>query len=116
MIAMGRLLATIVLFYCLSGNANSQSVYTKERRVTKIAEGIYVIQHNDGAGGRIRGNTTVIIGEQDVLVVDAPSPASAKEDIDQVRQWTNKPVRYLVNTHWHPDHNRGNLDYIRAFP
>jgi glyoxylase-like metal-dependent hydrolase (beta-lactamase superfamily II) len=43
-------------------------------------------------------------------------PSSAREDIAQIRQWTDKPVRYLLNTHWHNDHNQGNASYADAFP
>jgi len=43
-------------------------------------------------------------------------PSSAREDIAQIRQWTNKPVRYLFNTHWHNDHVQGNAAYTDAFP
>src|SRR5205807_4522049 len=43
-------------------------------------------------------------------------PSSAREDIAQIRQWTTKPVRYLLNTHWHNDHTQGNASYVAAFP
>ena len=43
-------------------------------------------------------------------------PSSAREDIAQIRQWTNKPVGYLLNTHFHNDHNNGNKAYMDAFP
>jgi glyoxylase-like metal-dependent hydrolase (beta-lactamase superfamily II) len=65
----------------------------------------------------VNGNTTVIVGSRDVFVVDSCQFASAaKEDIAQIRQWTDKPVRYLLNTHWHLDHNGGNAAYMEAFP
>ena len=64
-----------------------------------------------------QGNSTVIIGEREALVVDSCyMSSSAAEDIAQIRQWTNKPVRYLVNTHWHFDHTMGNGVYWDAFP
>lgn len=92
------------------------SVKTLERTVTKIAEGVYVIRHKDAPDTFPQGNTTVIIGEREVLVVDSCYlPSSAREDIAQIRQWTNKPVRYLVNTHWHFDHTMGNGTYWEAF-
>ncbi|MBD0369666.1 MAG: MBL fold metallo-hydrolase [Pyrinomonadaceae bacterium] len=95
----------------------ADSVVTRERTVTKIAEGIYVIRHPDAPDTFPQGNTTVIIGEREVLVVDSCYlPSSAREDIAQIRQWTNKPVRYLVNTHWHYDHTMGNGVYAEAFP
>lgn len=83
------------------------------RKVTRLAEGVYAIEHA-GEGG---GNTTVIIGERQVLVVDSCFlPSAAREDIAQIRQWTDKPVAFVLNTHFHNDHNFGNRVYIDAFP
>lgn len=87
-----------------------------ERRVTQLAEGVYSIEHAS-RGGSASGNTTVIIGARQVLVVDSCIvPSAAREDIAQIRQWTNKPVAYVVNTHFHNDHNNGNSTYLDAFP
>ncbi|HYY56630.1 MAG TPA: MBL fold metallo-hydrolase [Pyrinomonadaceae bacterium] len=95
----------------------ADSVNTSERTVTKVAEGVYVIRHKDAPDGFPQGNTTVIIGEREVFVVDSCYlPSAARDDIAQVRQWTNKPVRYLLNTHWHYDHTMGNGTYAEAFP
>ena len=93
------------------------SVVTRERTATKLAEGVYVIRHPDAPDTFPQGNTTVIIGDRDVLVIDSCYlPSSAREDIAQIRQWTNKPVRYLLNTHWHYDHTMGNGVYWESFP
>ncbi|NOT07555.1 MAG: MBL fold metallo-hydrolase [Gemmatimonadales bacterium] len=93
------------------------SVRSTERSATKVAEGIYVIRHPDAPNGFPQGNTTVVIGSRSVLVVDSDyMPSSAREDIAQIKQWTDKPVRYLVNTHWHFDHTFGNGAYAAAFP
>jgi cyclase len=90
---------------------------TNERRVTKLADGVYAIEHKYLNDGSSSGNTTVIIGERLVFVVDSCyRPSSAAEDIAQIRQWTNKPVGYLLNTHFHNDHNNGNKTYLDAFP
>jgi cyclase len=85
---------------------------TNERKVTKLADGVYAIEHE-----RFSGNTTVIIGDREVFVVDSCYlPSLAREDIAQIRQWTNKPVGYLLITHFHNDHNNGNKTYLDAFP
>lgn len=98
-------------------SAFSDTVTTKTRTVTKLAEGVYTIRHPDAPDTFPQGNTTLIIGEREVMVVDSCYlPSSAREDIAQIRQWTNKPVRYLVNTHWHFDHTMGNGSYWDAFP
>jgi NADH:ubiquinone oxidoreductase subunit len=84
-----------------------------ERTVTKLSEGTYEIEHRQGGGG----NTTVIIGDRQVFVVDTCFlPSAAREDIAQIRQWTNKPVSFVLNTHFHNDHNFGNRIYMDAFP
>jgi len=89
---------------------------TNERQVTKLADGVYAIEHKHASGGD-SGNTTVIIGDREVLVVDSGYfPSVAREDITQIREWTNKPVGYVLNTHFHNDHNNGNRTYVDAFP
>ncbi len=88
-----------------------------QRQITKLAEGVYSIQHKHLNDGNVNGNTTVIIGEREVFVVDSCYlPSFAREDIAQIRQWTDKPVGYLLNTHFHNDHNNGNKAYLDAFP
>jgi cyclase len=109
------IVAGFLLFVLTPAFADSSSV--AERSVTKLADGIYVIRHKSAPNGFPQGNTTVVIGERDVFVVDSCYlPSSAREDIAQIRQWTDKPVRYLLNTHWHADHTRGNFVYAETFP
>jgi cyclase len=83
------------------------------RNVTKLSDGVYEIEHRQSGGG----NTTVIIGDRQVFVVDTGFlPSAAREDIAQIRQWTDKPVSFVLNTHFHNDHNLGNRVYMDAFP
>jgi cyclase len=96
------LLVTLTL-ECAMGFGDSS--LTKERTITEVSTGVYVIRHKDAPNGLPNGNTEVIIGDREVLVVDSCYLASeARQDIAQIRKWTDKPVRYLVNTHWHNDH------------
>src|SRR5215472_1634555 len=102
----------LVSFHLLAAEAAGS-----QRTVTKLADGVYEIEHKDAPDHFPQGNTVVVIGDAAVLVVDSCYlPSSAREDIAQIRQWTNKPVRYLLNTHWHNDHNQGNAAYVAAFP
>lgn len=110
-----------VMTLCLALTAvprlDADSARTTGRTVTELAPGVYEIRHRDPYPGFVHGNTTVVVGDRDVLVVDATqTPAAAEEDIAQIRKWTDKPVRYLVNTHWHQDHSGGNAQYRAAFP
>jgi len=113
-----RLRSGILCTVTLAASAAvADSSVTQQRSVSKVAEGVYAIRHVDSPDTNPQGNTTVIIGERDVLVVDSGYlPSSAAEDIAQIRRWTRLPVRYLLNTHWHPDHQRGNSAYVDAFP
>jgi glyoxylase-like metal-dependent hydrolase (beta-lactamase superfamily II) len=93
-------------------------------RVERLAEGVYAIIHDDavhdwpsGVTDWPHGNTGVIVGPDGVLVVDATYfPSRARADIALVRAITDRPVRWLVNTHWHGDHTHGNGVYREAFP
>jgi glyoxylase-like metal-dependent hydrolase (beta-lactamase superfamily II) len=78
----------------------------KVTRFEKITDGVY---YATGAGG---GNSPVIIGDRDVLIVDTnTTPASARAFLDDLKLITTKPVRYAVNTHYHYDHTDGNQVY-----
>jgi glyoxylase-like metal-dependent hydrolase (beta-lactamase superfamily II) len=86
-------------------------------QITKLGEGVYSIQHNGPNDINVSGNTTVIIGDREVFVVDSCYlPSLARRDIAQIREWTSKPVAFLLNTHFHNDHNNGNEAYLEAFP
>ena len=62
-------------------------------------------------------NVLLIINDDDVVVVDANIlPGSARKVIGEIRKLTSKPVRYVINTHWHSDHHYGNAVYREAFP
>jgi glyoxylase-like metal-dependent hydrolase (beta-lactamase superfamily II) len=114
---MQRLFVALGAIVLAAGVAGADSSVTTQRSVTQVAEGVYSIRHADSPDTNPQGNTTVIIGERAVLVVDSSYlPSSAAEDIAQIRRWTDRPVRYVLNTHWHPDHQRGNSVYFDAFP
>jgi glyoxylase-like metal-dependent hydrolase (beta-lactamase superfamily II) len=109
--------AALVGAAILVAPTHADSVNNATRSVVELAPGVYSIRHEDAPDAFPQGNTTVVIGQRDVLVVDSCYlPSSARKDIDQVRTWTSKPVRYLVNTHWHYDHTMGNGAYWSAFP
>jgi glyoxylase-like metal-dependent hydrolase (beta-lactamase superfamily II) len=58
-------------------------------------------------------NVMVLVGEFDTLVVDSHvTPAAARSLLESLQVITDKPVRYLVNSHYHFDHAHGN----QAFP
>jgi cyclase len=82
----------------------------------RIADGIY--QFITAPDGYVpNGNSVVIVNENDVLVFDTfTRPSTARTVLAEIRKITDKPVRYVVNSHWHPDHWSGNEVYAREFP
>src|SRR5688500_3352045 len=86
-------------------------------RVRELAPGVHAVVREMVPRGISDSNVLIIINDTDVVVVDANIfPASAREMIAEVRKLTTKPVRYLVNTHWHSDHHYGNHAWQLAFP
>ncbi len=57
-----------------------------------------------GAGG----NIALQVGDDGVLLVDTGLAANAEKVVAAIRTVSNKPIRYIVNTHVHPDHVGGN--------
>jgi cyclase len=75
----------------------------KTYKFEKVADGVYY------ATGGFGSNNVVIVNDQDVLVVDdGATPAAARAFLEDIKKITNKPVRYVVNTHFHYDHTDGN--------
>jgi len=78
-------------------------VQGKTYKFEKVAEGVYY------ATGGLGSNNVVIVNDNDVMLVDAgTTPGNARRFVADVKMLTNKPVKYVVNTHWHFDHTDGN--------
>lgn len=85
--------------------------------VTRVTTDVYAISSTETLRQPLDGNVTVLINERDVMVVDATQTmTSARAVIAEIKKLTDKPVRYLINTHWHNDHQQGNLAFLQAWP
>lgn len=112
---MARLmLASIVVIIALAvSGLQSQRQFAgtqhqgKAFRFNKIADGVY---HAVGTGAlSVVSNSSIIINDEDVVVVDDHvSPAAAAVLLDEIKDLTNKPVRTVIDTHFHYDHAHGN--------
>ena len=62
-------------------------------------------------------NSVAIVNDSDVLVFDTTTrPSTARTILGEIRKITSKPVRLVVNSHWHPDHWSGNEVFAAADP
>jgi cyclase len=65
--------------------------------------------------GNAVGNAGVVILDQSVLVFDTHfTPEAGAALLASIRSVTSKPVRYVVNSHWHADHTHGNQVFADA--
>jgi len=72
----------------------------------QVGPGVYAAI--DGPEHKAGSNAGFVIGDDGVLVVDAFfTPDAAKALVGEIRRLTAKPIRYVVNTHYHLDHTGG---------
>ncbi len=72
-----------------------------EIEVLPVRDGIYMLV---GAGG----NITVQVGNDGVLIVDSQYAELSAKIFAKLQELSPKPLRYIINTHAHPDHVGGN--------
>lgn len=111
--SMRCLLPFLLAIECVAAGASAPAVAVQK---VQIAEGIY--QFITAPDGYVpNGNSVVIVNQDDVLVFDTFSrPSTARTVLAEIRKITDKPVRYVVNSHHHPDHWSGNEVFAQAFP
>jgi glyoxylase-like metal-dependent hydrolase (beta-lactamase superfamily II) len=80
----------------------------------KVADGVLVAVA--APVYKVNCNTVIVELGDGLLVVDSHSkPSAARAILGRLRDFTPKPVRYLVNTHYHWDHWQGNEAYPAAY-
>jgi cyclase len=96
--------------------AQAQTATTHLFEIEKVADGVFAALAKPAA--LTNCNAAIFVLSRDVLVVDAHSkPSAAASLIAQInKEVTNRPVRYLVNTHFHWDHTQGDAAYKKANP
>src|SRR5580693_566655 len=97
-----------VLSLPLSARAQDQDFSKVQIKVTKVSGNIYMLE---GEGGNIAAS----VGEDGIVIVDdefaplAEKIAAALKNIGV----TDKPVRFVINTHYHGDHTGGNANFAK---
>lgn len=107
-------LCLVALFFCSPLAAFGQA---GNFEMVRVADGVYAAIRKEPPGLTVNGNSVFIINDDDVIVVDTTlTPGTAREAIAALRKLTTRPVRYVINTHWHDDHILGNQAYREAYP
>ncbi|MGB9105933.1 MAG: MBL fold metallo-hydrolase [Terriglobales bacterium] len=105
---MRKLLWCLILLVGVA--AAQQTDFSKVQiKVTKVAGSVYMLE---GAGG----NIGVSVGEDGIVIVDDQYAPLAEKIQAALRRITDKPVRFVINTHWHFDHTGGNAYFQKQGP
>lgn len=90
-------------------------------QVRQIAPGIFVhhgryeMQNPQNQGDM--ANASFVVGRDCVAVIDTSGSAHCGQDLRAaIRNVTSKPIRYVINTHMHPDHVFGNAAFLQDSP
>ena len=104
--------AAILSFLFLFASAASLSAQDKldsvAVRVSKASGNVYFLDCTGGFGG---GNVAASIGDDGILLVDDMYAAMGPKLLASLKTLTDKPVRIVLNTHFHGDHIQGNKNF-----
>jgi cyclase len=103
-------LAAAGVFLALGIAASQDQDFSKvEMKVTKVAGSVYMLQ---GAGGNIGAS----VGDDGIVIVDDQYAPLADKIQAALKGITDKPVRFVINTHYHGDHTGGNAYFQKQAP
>jgi cyclase len=79
--------------------------------IQQVTDNVYVLGNGATFSG---GNIVVLVGRDGLVLVDAKGESFTGATIAALRKLSDKPVRYVINTHCHSDHVGGNPSFQRA--
>jgi cyclase len=101
------ILLAVGLVFTLQQSTAQQNFDNVEIHTLPVQGNVYMLS---GAGG----NVTVQIGSQGVLIVDTQFAPMSQKIQASIAKLTDKRLRYIINTHYHPDHIGGNENMRKA--
>jgi len=104
-----RNLAFVILIFATTSILAQQDFSKIEIKVTKVAGSVYMLE---GAGG----NIGVCAGDDGIVIVDDQFAPLAPKIREALHGITAKPIRYILNTHYHGDHTGGNENFSHDGP
>ena len=89
--------------------AQDQDFSKVQMKVSKVAGNVYILQ---GAGGNIGAS----VGDDGIVIIDDQYAPLADKIQAALKGITEKPVRFIINTHFHGDHTGGNAYFQKQAP
>ena len=116
MIALARATFVTALLLVLAAHAHAKNDLF-DLEWMELAPGVHVGQRPDPMRYPVVCNTVIVIGSDGVLVFDGGGfPTQGDQVAAKVKALTPKPVKFIVISHWHGDHNRGISPILDAYP
>src|SRR5690349_18663417 len=103
------LIALVAIFFLSAAAAQEPDFSKVQIKVTKVSGNIYMLE---GEGGNIAAS----VGEDGIVIVDdefAPLADKIQAALKDLKI-TDKPVRFVINTHYHGDHAGGNPPFANS--
>ena len=101
-----RVSFVITAMMILCGLATAQEDFSKVQiKTTKVAEGLYLLDAGES------GNVAALVGEDGVVMVDDMDAPLLGKLQDALKSISDKPIRFVINTHYHGDHTGSNASF-----
>ena len=94
-------------------NAQGTDYSKVEIKATKIAGNFYTLEAQ-GPTGAVGGTMGVLVGPDGIFMVDANFAQMGDKTVAAVRKISSGPIRFVINTHVHPDHTGGDEALAKA--
>jgi len=102
-----KIISAILFMTSIERIDAQQTMANVQIRATSISDGVYILT---GRGG----NIGVSVGEDGVFLVDDQFALLTDKIKAAIEEITDKPIKFVVNTHWHGDHTGGNENMGKA--
>ena len=102
-------LYVVLSLFSLAAVAQDRDFSKVEIKVQKVAGSVYMLT---GSGG----NIGVSVGDDGIVVIDDQFAPLAPKIIHALNGITTKPIKFIINTHYHGDHTGGNEIFAREAP
>src|SRR5262249_4833557 len=104
-----RSLGVFLAVLCISAFSQDQDFSKVQMKVSKVSGNVYMLE---GAGGNIGAS----VGDDGIVIVDDQYAPMADKIKAALKGVTDKPVRFVINTHYHGDHTGGNAIFQQNAP
>lgn len=106
-----QLITLLIIVFSFTATAQQKEEPTKPQiTYTKINDSFWVLHGGNGLGA----NVGMSVGKDGILLVDAMNINSGKILLEAIRTISDKPIKFVINTHQHRDHRGGNEALVEA--